>query len=248
MRGERPYHPLTMAKNHDTWTVLPHGPIEKLTENLWRVEGDLGSPPIKRVMTIAKRDDGGLVVHGPMALEEAAMKEIEAFGPVATIVVPNGFHRMDAKVFRERYPQAKVVCPRGSRARVEQVVAVDGDFGSFAEDGSVSLEHARGVREIEGVMRVRSGDGVTLVLTDLVFNMPHKPGLRGFVLRHVLASSGGPRVSRIARLAIVKDKRAARAYLEELAATPHLKRVIVAHHETIAERPGEVLRQVAATL
>ena len=28
-------------KAHSTWNVLPHGPIQRLAENLWRVEGTL---------------------------------------------------------------------------------------------------------------------------------------------------------------------------------------------------------------
>jgi len=44
------------------WKVLPHKPIEKLAENLWRVEGDLEGMPLKRVMAIAKRADGSLEV------------------------------------------------------------------------------------------------------------------------------------------------------------------------------------------
>lgn len=30
-----------MAKAHVSWKVLPHDPIEKLSDRLWRVEGEL---------------------------------------------------------------------------------------------------------------------------------------------------------------------------------------------------------------
>jgi hypothetical protein len=82
-----------MAKCFETWTVLPHGPIEKLSENLWRVEGTMNDGKIKRVMTIARMKDGRLVVHNAIALEPELQAEIEAFGTPAAIVVPNGFHR-----------------------------------------------------------------------------------------------------------------------------------------------------------
>ena len=95
-----------MAKAHTTWRVLPHGPIEKLSERVWRVEGDVPGMPLKRVMTIAKRADGGLVVHNAIALDDAGMAQIEQWGPVRVIVVPNGYHRLDAKVFAERFPDA----------------------------------------------------------------------------------------------------------------------------------------------
>ena len=63
-----------------------------------------------------------------------------------------------------------------------------------------------------------------------------------------LRSSGGPRVSTVDRALLVKDKPALRACLERLAQTPRLVRVVVSHHETIADQPGEVLARVAATL
>lgn len=232
------------------WKVLPHGPIEKLADNLWRVEGSLPNMPLKRVMTVARRRDGRLVVHNAIALEEPAMREIEAWGTPAFLVVPNGWHRLDAPAFKARYPQITVLCPRGARKKVAEVVAVDGTYDDFPrDDDSVTLEHVPGVRDVEGVMTVRSSDGATtLVFNDLLFNMPHLPGVQGLVLRYVTASSGGPRIARIARIAMVRDKAAVRGALERLADTPGLARVIVSHHETIAADPARALRAVAATL
>ncbi len=99
-----------MAKHptHQTWTVLPHGPIEKLEHDLWRVEGTVPGMLLKRVMTIARLDSGELVLLNVIALDDGAMHEIEAFGKPSVILVPNGWHRLDAKVFADRYPQARV--------------------------------------------------------------------------------------------------------------------------------------------
>lgn len=230
------------------WKVLPHRPIEKLEENLWRVEGDLPGMPIKRVMTVAKRGDGRLVVHNAMALDEPSMKELEAFGEPAFLVVPNGWHRMDAPAFKERYPKIAVHCPRGSQKKVEQVVTVDGDYDAYPQDADVRLEPLAGVGDAEGIMTVKSSSGATLVLNDAIFNMPHAPGFQGFVFKHLTASSGGPKVSRLARFFMVKDKAAFRSELERLAATPGLVRAIVSHHETIAGDVGATLRAVAASL
>ena len=237
-----------MAKANLTWKVLPHGPVEKLGPRLWRVEGALEGMPLKRVMTVVKRADGTLVVHNAMALEEASMDELDAHGPVAAIVVPNGYHRLDAPAFKQRYPTAKVYCPSGARAKVEEVVPVDGDYAALGDDGVVRAETLEGTGATEGVLVVRDADGATLVFNDVVFNMPHAPGFSGFVLRHFTASSGGPRISRVARLFVVKDKAALRAHLERLAGTPNLVRAIVSHHETITGEVDRTLREVAATL
>lgn len=237
-----------MAKAHTEWTVLSNGPIEKLSPRVWRVEGSLPGMPLRRVMTILRCASGELVVHNAIALEAAAMAELEAWGEVRWILVPNGFHRLDAPAFAKRFPAAKVLCPPGARAKVEEVVQVAGTYADFPRDAAVTLHVLDGVGEQEGYVRVEDEAGVTLVMNDLVFNMPHVPGVQGFVLKHVTRSTGGPQLTRVSRFFLVKDAARVRAQLETLAATPRLRRVIVSHHQTIEDDPAGVLRRVAATL
>jgi hypothetical protein len=233
--------------SHQTWTVLPHGPIEQLEDNLWRVEGSLPNMPLKRVMTIARLTTGELLVHNPVALDARAMSELDALGRVAFIVVPNGWHRLDLRAFHARYPQARVLAPSGSRKKVAAFEPSVADLTALPPDPNVSLSVVDGTNRLEAVMTVKAHGGVTVVLADAVFNMPHRTGVHGFVLRKITGSSGGPRVSRVARLFLVKDRAAFAAHLERLA-TPNLRRVIVAHHETIADEPADTLRRVAASV
>ena len=235
-----------MAKAHDTWKVWPHGPIEKLSERVWRVQGDIVGMPMKRVMTIARRGDGSLVVHNGIALADAEMAEIDAWGKVGMIVVPNGYHRIDAKVFHDRYPQATVAAPAGAKKRVEEVVPVSATYAELPADESVTFQTLDGTKEREGVMIVREPSGTTLVFNDAVFNMPHASGFSGFIFRRVTGSSGGPRVSRIMKLFVISDKQAFRAHLERLAELPDLRRIVVSHHEVIDQDPAATLRRVAA--
>ena len=233
---------------HVTWRVLPHRPLAQLSERVWRLEGDLEGMPMKRVMTIARRADGGLVVHNAIAADDPAMAAIGKLGEIRAILVPNGFHRLDAKAFHDRFPAAQVICPAGARAKVEQVVPVTATYDAVAADGVVELQVLDGTKAREGAMIVCDGDGTTVVLNDIVFNMPHVPGVQGFVLKNLMGSSGGIKITRIARLFLVADKAAVRAHLARLAALPDLRRVIVSHHETIDREPGRALAAVAATL
>ena len=235
---------LGMPKAYETWQVLPHRPIEKLEPNLWRVEGDIPSNGSTRVMTIARLRDGGLVVHNGMALEEELMKEIEAFGRPKVLVVPSGFHRLDAKVFKQRYPEVKVMCPAGARGKVEQVVRVDATYDGQPFDEDVRIYHLDGTKDREGVLEVKSEGGTTVVLNDAVNNLPKMGGLFGFLL----SPTGRPCVPRIARWTMVKDKAKVKAALEAVAATANLKRVIVSHGKMVTEQPGEMLRAAATTL
>jgi hypothetical protein len=235
-----------MPTAHPRWTVLPHGPIEKLEENLWRVKGALPNMALERVMTLARMADGRVVVHSAIALTDDEMREVEAWGEPAFLVVPNGWHRLDAPSYKNRYPSLRVVCPRGARKAVEKVLAVDLTYDEFPGDVRVSLEHAPGTKDGEGVMRVR-GDGLTVVFNDLIFNLPHGRGLAGLIFR-LMGSTGGPRVTRMGRLFVVRDRRALRAYLENLATEPDLARVIVSHGAPIVKDVSDVLRGIAGTL
>lgn len=227
--------------------MVPHEPIEQLEANLWRVSGNLpGKIPLRRVMTVARLARGGLVVHSPIALDAAGMTALDGFGDVAVIVVPNAHHRLDASSYAARYPSARVLAPRGSRAKIEKLVVVHGGLDELA-DRDVALDHVAGSNDGEALMTVRSGDRRSLVFTDTVFNMPHQHGVSGWVLRHVTQSTGGPKVSRIARMFLIKDPAAFAAQLDALAAQP-IARVIVSHHDQIVDDPAGALRRIAASL
>jgi hypothetical protein len=226
-----------MAKAHSSWTVLEHGPIEKLSANLWRVSGALPGMSLKRTMVAVRLEDGRLVIHNAIALQESAMGELERWGMPAFLIVPNGGHRLDAPAYKARYPHLRVFTPRGSRVRVEQVVPVDGTYEDFPADPTVQLETLKGVGEAEGAMIVKSPDGTTVVLNDAMFNMDRKRDPLGFFFTTLLGSAPGPRVSRLAKLVYVKDKRALREEFARYAALPDLTRVIVAH-EKVASGPA----------
>jgi len=237
-----------MAKANTIWKAHGNNPIEKLSSRLWRVEAGVPGMPLRRVMAIAKRSDGGLVIHNGIVVDEPSIKEIEAWGPIREIIVPNGWHRLDAKVFHDRYPDARVIAPAGARRKIEQVVPVTATFADVPRDPNVEHQYLDGLKEAEGVTIVRDEDGTSLIFTDAVFNMPHLHGTQGFVLKHITGSSGGPKISNLVRWFVVKDKKAYRANLERLAAIPDLRRIVVSHHQTIETDPGATLRTIAATL
>jgi hypothetical protein len=98
-------------------------------------------------------------------------------------------------------------------------------------------------------MIVRSADGVSVVLNDVVMNMDTKKDVLGYFFTTLLGSAPGPRVSRLARWVYVKDQPALRAHLERLAKLPDLVRLIVAH-ENVARgaEAAAALRQAATYL
>jgi hypothetical protein len=236
-----------MPKAHAHWTTLPHGPLERLNDRLWCLEGDLPGMPLKRRSTLARLSDGRLVIHNAIALEQPLISEIEAWGEPAFLLVPGAYHRLDAKSYKQRYPQLRVLCPAGAAAKVAQVVPVDGSYDDLPADPQVQLEHLDGLARREGVMQVHAADGTSLAFNDVLFNQAHLPGLTGLIFR-LLRSTGGPRVTAIGRLFLVKEREALGEHLERLAAIPDLKRIIVMHGSSITEDPAGALRQVASRL
>jgi hypothetical protein len=77
--------------------------------------------------------------------------------------------------------------------------------------------------------------------------LPHRSGVDGLVLR-LLGSSGGPKVTPVARLLTVRDAGALAADLERLAQTVGLVRLVPSHGEVVDDDAPAVLRRVAARL
>jgi hypothetical protein len=236
-----------MAKPFDVWTVCPHGPLEKPHPNLWRVSAPFPGAPFPRTMVVARLADGRLVIHNAIALDEGEMKELESWGTPAFLIVPNGGHRMDAKIFKARYPTLRVVAPPGAKEKIEPLVPMDATAADFG-DPAVRYQVLEGTKGREGVLSVESPTGATLVFNDALMNMQSLPGFAGFMMSLLGFTGPAPKVAFPARMALVADKKALRGHLERLAATEGLRRIEVAHGAPVIERAGDALRAAAAGL
>jgi hypothetical protein len=249
-QGGRSWYHTEMSTSISTeWKVLRHGPLETLSDNLWRVTGAVPGMSLQRTMTIARRQDGGLVLHSAIAVDEPTLAQITALGPPAYLLVPNHGHRLDAPAYKKRFPALRVYTPSGGRDKVAEVVPVDGTYEDFPHDGAVRLEMLHGVKELEGAMIVTSSDGVTVVLNDAVMNMDRKRDPLGWLFTTLMGSAGGPRVSRFGKLLFVKEQPALRRDLERFAALPALTRLVVSHEKvTHGADAAAALRAAATTL
>lgn len=232
-----------MAKCFTTWTVLPHEPIEKHAENLWSVSGNMPGGNQRR-MTLARRADGTLVIHNPIALDDAEMKEVEAFGKPAFLIVPNAFHRQDSIIFKQRYPNAAVLCPETARKKVSQLVDVAGTLDELPKDANVSLFHLRGMKKREGAMQVRSQDGNALVFNDALLNLEPRSGMAGFFM----APTGALSVPRFTRWFLAKSSPELKEHLQELAGSSGLKHVVPGHGNVVSSDASTTLQTAAARL
>ena len=238
-----------MPKFHTRWKVYPHGPVELIDRGIVSVQGEIQMPlgRFPRRMTVVTLSGGRTVVFSPVALHEAAMRDVEKLGTPAFTIVPNGFHRLDSRIWKERYPETKVVCPPGAKSRVEQAVAVDAPTDVLGDTG-VHFNIVPGMAEAESALIVRRHGRTTLILNDIISNVRHPKGLGANIMARLFGFGvHGARMAREVKWLFVKDKKELAAQMREWAAIPDLVRIIPSHGEII-DQPAAALNRVAESL
>ena len=232
-----------------TWTVLPHGKPTRIAGNMLTVTGDIHMPlmELPRRMTVVRLHDARLVVYSAIAMDEDEMVALEAWGRPSFLVVPSDKHRLDAKIWKDRYPEMQVVAPHGARAKVEELLKVDTVAPEF-KDLDVDFMVVPGTRGHEAALMVRSAGGCTLILNDVVGNIRDAKGFGGWLLRVAGFAGDEPNVPTVVKMMMVDDTAALRLQLIEWAAIPTLTRIIVSHGDIIEDNPRQVLRDLAASL
>ena len=238
-----------MSRPFKQWTVLPHGKLSQVGDNILTVVGELHMPlmDLPRRMTVVRLRDGRLVVYSAIALDDDEMLALEHYGRLAYLVVPSDIHRMDARIWKDRYPDMHVATTPGARDKAQEIVEVDAiepDFG----DPNVRFVTVPGTREREAALVVMGAHGTTLVLNDLVGNIRHESGFGGWLLRMAGFAGDEAKIPSVVRLALIKDKEALRQQLLQWADIATLKRIVVSHGAIIDEHPRQVLRELAGTL
>lgn len=232
------------------WQVLPHGRPTRVGNNMLTVTGDIHMPLVElpRRMTVVRLHDARLVVYSAIALDEDEMVALEVWGQPAYLVVPSDRHRMDAKIWKIRYPAIQVVTPPGARAKVEELVTVDTVAPDF-KDPDVDFMVVPGTRGHEAALMVRGpDDGCTLILNDVVGNIRDAKGFGGWLLRLAGFAGDEPHIPSVVKMTVVNDTQALRLQLIEWAAMPTLTRIIVSHGDIIEDNPRQVLRELATSL
>lgn len=227
-----------------TWTVTPHGPIEKIDDNLWAVSSPVPGLGSHRRMSIVRRTDGALLFYNAVPMDERSLDEIRAWGIPRFLVVTHDQHMIDGDAFRQRLGLA-VHCPSVSIDKVRARTEVTGTIDDLPPDPSCRWDAAVGTKTNEPVLFVRSGgERVSMVTSDVFQNnaaaaTPLMFRLMGFV---------GPRTPPLYKLLFVKDKPALRAAMERWARTPDLARIVPSHGDVVDTDPAGVLHRAAAAL
>lgn len=221
----------------DNWDnhVLPHGSLTKVASDLWVLTGTLPRSPLPRNMVIWRARGGGLVIHSAIAVDQPTLASILDLGDPEVMIVPNGLHRLDATVFKHRFPSMKVVAPEVSLLKVREKVPVYASSEEFLPKLGIEVLPISGLRPFELCYRIPLVDGGhALVLTDALFNLPRLPGVGGAILG-VMGSAGFFGMTRIGRMMLLRDKIQFKAWLRNQAAFDDLRAILVAHGDWILD-------------
>jgi hypothetical protein len=190
-------------------------------------------------------EGGGLALVSPIRMTDEIAKEVAALGPVRFLVAPNLLHHLYLADATARWPQARVLAPRGLAAK-----RPDLRIDAFLEDG-LPPELAATIRavKIEGAPSVDEHvffhePSRTLVLTDLVFNVTAPRGLVANIALWLVGCRGKLAQSRAWRFFVKDRSRAAKSARALLALS--FDAAIVAHGETIPAGANAKLERALA--
>jgi hypothetical protein len=234
-----------MTAPFKSWTVLPHGKLTRVNDRILTVVGDLKMPMLElpRRMTAVRLASGDLAIFSAIALSEPDMAELEAFGRPAFLVVPSIRHRLDAPNYKRRYPDITVVAPRLGVEKTREVVPVDTSAPDFGDPTVRYIEIAG-----DSALEVEGGDGLTIIVNDLIGDIHGEHGLGGWLLRVMGFAGDEPHVPGPVKLVLGKHKSEVAQLFRRWAGRGDLRRIIVSHGETIDNDPAEALRKLAASL
>jgi len=238
-----------MTKPFKEWKVLPHGKLAQVDEDILTVVGKIHMPlmDLPRRMTVVRLNDASLIVFSAIALDESEMAALEEYGRPAYLIVPSDKHRLDAGIWKRRYPEIQVIAPQGSREKIEDVVPVDTTEPQFA-DSRVQFVTVPGTRAREAALVAQMRNGTTLVLNDILGNIRDASGFTGWLLQVVGFAGKEAQIPKVVKMAMIEDTHALRDQLLQWSLMPSLKRILVSHGSPIEDDPRRTLRELAASL
>jgi hypothetical protein len=235
----------------ERWEVQPHERLEELELGLLSVVGEIRMPlgNFPRRMSVVGLAGGRTAIFSAIALDEPEMARIEAMGRPAILIVPGDAHRMDAKIWKQRYPELRVMAPPGARERVAEVVPVDATTSDILDDLAVRWTIVPGTGGHEGALTVRRPRGLTIICNDVIGNVAHPHGLGAKLMGRLMGFGvSEPQVPRIIKHRVIENPKALAGQFRAWAAEPDLARIIVSHGDVIEEKAGEVLLALASKL
>ena len=212
-------------------------------EGLWSVATDhryfglyLGTR-----MTVVRLPGGELWLHSVVAIDDLLADEIQSYGPVRHIVMPDVYHHVYVADAIRRWPIARVHAPAAMR-RKRPELRIDADLSSTPDPewcGALLPLHIDGSMLDETVFV--HPPSRTLIAADLVENFERSPhfGTRLYLMAAGLHGHVG--WSRFLRPAY-RDRRAARQSIDRLLELD-FDRIVLAHGQVLEHGGPAAVRE-----
>jgi len=216
----------------------------QIDDNLWVFDRPLRfmGLHIGTRMTAVRLPDGSLLLHSPVALDEATEREIDALGPVRHVIAPNRLHHLFVEDYRDAYGEAQLWAAPGLPEK-RQDVRFDGVLGDEPNTGwagTLDQRLVRGAPYLNEVVFLHR-ESRTLLVTDLAMNFREEvPWLTALWLR-AMGIHRRFGVSRLIR-STIRDRAAARESLAAILAWD-FDRVIVTHGVVLQRQGKRLLRE-----
>lgn len=209
--------------------------LKQIDEALWELGGEAKLGPgiyFPCRMVIVRLEGGKLLLHSPVALEQASIDAINALGQVTYLVAPNSFHHLFMDQAQQQWPQALVWGPQALKAKrpdlrfdheLEQANAAP--WASALEP--IAIHGAPKLSEWAFWHQASS----TLIVTDFIFNIRQTKNAATQLMLKLTGAFGRPIQSRYLG-SLIKDRSAANASAKQLLSKP-IARLIMAHGQII---------------
>ena len=208
--------------------------MEKLADHLWIQSQPLvmpGGVALGTRMAVFKLENGHLLVYSPVKLTESLQTELNSLGEVKYIIAPNPFHHLYVNAYLKAYPEASLYCTAKlikKRPDLKDAIILRPEqkypWSSSLQGLLLQSSHLD-----EYVLYHL--ESKTLVITDLMMNLPKGTNWKENFALNVLGVNGKPVVSRLVRLILGKHESVKRAIQEIL--TWDFDRIFLTHGSVI---------------
>lgn len=196
-----------------------------------------------RRVTVLDTAPGEVVVHSTAPFTAADVTAIRQHGRVRAVVEATSLHDTFSRQGQAAFPEVPYLVPGGFPRKAQGAQARPLAGGADLLGDGLRVQRLGGMRSIEE-WAVFHPASRTLVVADLLFNLPHATGWTRWALRWLAGIKRYPAIDRPFRMAI-RDRKAFNASLENILGWD-FDRVIVAHGEIIPTGGREALHEAAS--
>jgi hypothetical protein len=204
--------------------------------DLWVVEQPFKLPYVRveigTRMTCIRLRNGQLLLHSPVKLDPVLRRSLDALGEIGVVIAPNRLHHLFLAPYIASYPKARVYAA-ASLSKKRPDLRFDGELGDEPEEewrGQIEQHLFCGAPALREVVFFHPATQ-TLILTDLVFNIPPQAAEKSPLFRWLWdVGHFGPH--RFVRRRGIRDRKAAQKSVRRILDW-NFDRIIVSHGEVL---------------